>query len=252
MVALLLAGMLLSGCVDANEKDAPVDTPAEADFTAADGNTAADGETTSDGNTAAPPATGTNTAPAIGAFTFNATDADGDDLTYTLAFGGNETNATGALVNGTGNATHLFAAAGSYNVTLTISDGKLSVNRSLALNLTAGAVNTATQTFTAEWLVGAAGCGIVLLAPDSEGDGVIGDAVAIDPAIRGQKFKVTFEETPDSIGYDMFWLNDGSRDDGTAGPAIQGIVPDDATGASFRNCGAQGTTATFTAGPDVY
>lgn len=144
----LLVGLLLSGCVSDDPKDSPAEeTPLEADFSAADD------------NATAAPVNDTNAAPTIGGFesnvtglnvtfTFNATDADGDNLTYTLAFGGNETNATGALVNGTGNLTHAFAEAGLYNVTLTVSDGTLSANLTLALNLTAAATAGAPEEFT--------------------------------------------------------------------------------------------------------
>lgn len=68
-------------------------------------------------------------------FVVNGTDADGDKLTWTLSFGDN------ATANGTAlpaNATHAFAEPGLYNVSLAVSDGKLSAVANLTVNVTAG------------------------------------------------------------------------------------------------------------------
>jgi PKD repeat protein len=65
------------------------------------------------------------------AFAFNGTGAS-----WSLAFGdGNATNGT-ALP---GAANHTYAAAGTYNATLTVRTGASSANRTLAVNVTAGA-----------------------------------------------------------------------------------------------------------------
>lgn len=84
-------------------------------------------------------------------FQLNATDADGDRLSWVLEFGdGNATNGTfqrkaaidaAIRPNGTTNATevvHLYALAGQYNATLRVSDGNAATNVTLILNLTAG------------------------------------------------------------------------------------------------------------------
>lgn len=132
LLALLLLGMTLAGCTEEKD-DAPADEPAEASFAPVANTTT--------------PAPAPNAAPAITAFTanatglnvtfqFNATDAENGTLSYVLAFGGNLTNATGALANGTANVTQPFPAAGLYNVTLIVSDGNRSSNQTLSLNLT--------------------------------------------------------------------------------------------------------------------
>lgn len=71
-----------------------------------------------------------------------ATDLDGDALTWTLSFGDNSSangtlapaaNATGNTTARSlaGNATHDYAAPGTYNLTLAVTDGKATANRTL-------------------------------------------------------------------------------------------------------------------------
>lgn len=69
-------------------------------------------------------------------FAINATDADGDNLTWSLSFGDNSTAANGTALPG--NATHEYLAAGLYNATLLVSDGQATSNVTLQLNVTAG------------------------------------------------------------------------------------------------------------------
>ncbi len=86
-------------------------------------------------------------APLAVSLALNATDADKDALTYTLGFGDGTADATGALPSG--NVTHTFAAAGNYTVKFTVSDGKVTVNKTLlvtAIAATGGASVTLTGT----------------------------------------------------------------------------------------------------------
>lgn len=130
----LTLGLLLSGC--AND-------PKDEDVTSVSATT-----TTSATNTTTN-ATVPNHAPVIGNFSANATglsvaflikatDADNQTLTYVLS-SGNATLGNGTVVAGLANATYNFTAAGVHNVTLVVSDGKLSANRTLSLNLTSAA-----------------------------------------------------------------------------------------------------------------
>lgn len=100
--------------------------------------------------------TATNQAPVVGSYgynatgltvvvSFNASDPDEDALSYTISFGDGSANATGT--NATGNATHAYAEAGSYNVTLVVSDGTLSANRTIQVNVTAAAPAGPVKTF---------------------------------------------------------------------------------------------------------
>lgn len=84
--------------------------------------------------TASMTANGTGAAPASVSFLLNGTDADGDALTWALAFGdGNATNGTSLPAN----VTYAYPQPGAYNATLTVSDGKATTNVTLLLNLTA-------------------------------------------------------------------------------------------------------------------
>lgn len=141
----------LSGCLEGEQDPSTVSTGGSAS-TSTSGSAS-----TSPTNASAPAAanvtgddeegnrTATNQAPVVGSYgynatgltvvvSFNASDPDGDALSYTISFGDGSTNVTGT--NSTGNATHAYAAAGAYNVTLVVSDGDLTVNRTLQVNVT--------------------------------------------------------------------------------------------------------------------
>ncbi|MEK6974769.1 MAG: PKD domain-containing protein [Candidatus Thermoplasmatota archaeon] len=162
--ALLL--MVLSGClsgepkVEATDEDSGASCTGSANATSASITCSSGSKSASKSGSASSTSTtgpgsgnGTgnatvNTAPVIQSFTgnvtglsvsflINASDADGDALTYVLAFGDNSTNATGTLANGVGNATHTFAAGGSFNATLVVSDGSAQATKSLQVTVTA-------------------------------------------------------------------------------------------------------------------
>lgn len=68
-------------------------------------------------------------------FTLEGSDADGDALSWSLAFG------DGASENGTAlpaNVTHAFAAAGNYTVTYNLTDGKASASYNVTIRVAAG------------------------------------------------------------------------------------------------------------------
>lgn len=88
----------------------------------------------------APPAVSEFSANLTGlnvSFTLDATDADGDALTYELSFGDGSTNLTGGFPETVVNYT--YAAAGNYTATLTVSDGSDVDNRTLALQVRSAA-----------------------------------------------------------------------------------------------------------------
>lgn len=156
VTAVLLASVLSSGCFV--EEDDPSTQSTSEDAGA--GSSSATGTGKSGTGTGAAP--GGGSPPVIGnasvnvtgleaAFTLVATDGDNDTLSWSLAFGDNATaNGTfqpGVVVNATAmpqgrvqvaNATHAYAAAGTYNATLTVSDGRTAVNRTLTVTVAAG------------------------------------------------------------------------------------------------------------------
>lgn len=82
----------------------------------------------------------TGAAPLKVSFKLNATDADGDKVSYAVDFDGNGT-VDAKLANATFPAqlNHTYAKAGSYNVTLTLTDGKNSTSYKTQVNVTAPA-----------------------------------------------------------------------------------------------------------------
>ncbi|HLE47365.1 MAG TPA: PKD domain-containing protein, partial [Candidatus Thermoplasmatota archaeon] len=79
------------------------------------------------------------TSPLNVTFTINATDPDQDNLTWTLDADGDavaDANGTGVPSPPTVNFT--YGAPGDFNVTLNVTDGKLSATSALVINVTAG------------------------------------------------------------------------------------------------------------------
>lgn len=146
LLSLLLVAATLAGC----SGDPPVDsgTPTSTSGSASD---TTSGGSVSQSQTTSSSSTGTQTSnvpPRIGNFSANltalevsfvldATDADGDALTYELSFGDGTSNVTGDFPEKAVN--HTFATAGNYTATLTVSDGTDVDNRTLALQVQASA-----------------------------------------------------------------------------------------------------------------
>jgi hypothetical protein len=101
--------------------------------------------------------------------TSSASDPDGDSLTYSWNFGDGSTG-TGA------SPTHLYAAAGTFNVTLSVSDGKKSASAP-------GSTVTVGQNITATWTGGREnqfGCAINWVLTQS-GTNLTGSMVFVAP-----------------------------------------------------------------------
>lgn len=78
-------------------------------------------------------------APLKVTFTLNATDADGDKVSYTVDFDGNGTvDAKQANATFPAHVNHTYANAGVYNVTYTVTDGKNSTAYKAKVNVTGG------------------------------------------------------------------------------------------------------------------
>jgi hypothetical protein len=140
VVALCLA-IVLSGCATkkADKDDDPSGTSTATGTSTKTGTGPGGGNGTSAVNrapTASMNANNTGTAPINVTFALNGTDADGDAITWSLDFGDNGTAANGTSLPA--NVTHLYAAAGLYNATFAVSDGKNTTTVTLALNITGG------------------------------------------------------------------------------------------------------------------
>jgi len=140
---LFIAGLLVfaavSGCLadpEAKGEDASPGASGDA------GNTTANGTGANATSNTAPTANLTadvdnGSAPLSVNFTIEATDADGDNLTWSLdADGDGAADGNGTEVPG--NLTFLFEAEGVYNATLTVEDGASNATSTLQINVTGG------------------------------------------------------------------------------------------------------------------
>ena len=150
LLALSMVSLvLLSGCfVEKDDGDAATDAAAAVASGTSSGAPAKAGSPSGPG---AVPAIDNVTSNVTGlqvTLAISAHDDSGLNVTYSVAFGDNATAngtlAKGVAVNQTvqpqhaalvGNATHVYAAAGTYNVTVTVSDGKASANRTVAVTV---------------------------------------------------------------------------------------------------------------------
>ena len=263
LLALLLAtALVLSGC--AQKKDDDDGAAASSSTSSSQSMTGTGGSVGGNLSTNQPPSA-TLTANSTGGlnvtFALNATDNDGDALTWSLDFGDNATQ-NGTFPARLGNAskpfahaanvTHLYDAGGAFNVTLTLSDGKATTNVSLALNVTAG---SSFEQFVAEGTPdlpctqcteGGANTGIGYRAGINELDSYF---VELPAGAGGQPFTVTSSAGDPEVSF---------RDSCSGGAAVgdpfnnegpeSGVVPDGAACALMWEYSDPGSTITLTIG----
>ncbi len=181
-------------------------------------------------------------------YTINATDPDGDLSSWSLTLGdGNTTNGTEFPSNGT----YVFAAAGTYNVTLTVVDSTgLNGTAKAVVNITEAGV--ATIEFIVELDLPCTQCtdaGSLFCAERQTGQEV-GDCrfVPIAEELRGAPFSLT------STGGDpeaFFWNNacgSGTSDSFKNAGNEEGTVPMDAVCVLLWEYEAAGSTLTLRIG----
>ena len=104
------------------------------------------------------------------AYTVEATDPDGDTITYSLNIKPNEMNISSL----TGGITWIPATSGNYNVTVNASDGDLSDTQSFTITVTETPNQSPTASFTADPSSGVAPLGVFFNASNSsDSDGSI-------------------------------------------------------------------------------
>lgn len=149
VVATLMIATV-SGCLaDPEAKDAS-ETDATSTTSADSGNETSQNETDNSAPVAdltADPINGT--APLAVNFTVNATDADGDNLTWSLDANGDGTSdGNGTDADLPGNVSFEFPAEGVYNATLIVDDGTANTTVTVAINVTAGGATMEPVTFS--------------------------------------------------------------------------------------------------------
>ncbi len=230
--ALLALALLLSGCFTEGDRDGDDKTSSTTTATSTT-STGPGGNATNHAPTATLEAMkGNGSATLNVTFQLNGTDADNDPLSWTLSFGDNSTNESGALLPA--NVTHLYAASGLYNATLLVTDGKETTTVSLQLNVTGG---TAFTQFIATGTPDLA-CPQCTAAGANTGAGYRSGTNELDswfvelPAgAAGQPFTLTGESgNPDMVFRDSCASSGVAVGDAFVGDADEaGIVPEGAT-----------------------
>ncbi len=150
--------------------------------------------------------------------TLKGTDPDGDDLTYRLSFGDGSTNKTGSLP---ANVTHSYAMAGTYNLTFTVSDGKLNATRTLPVALTGGAPITLAgnaQLPCPQCNGGGPNSGVGFRAGESGLDSYF---VEVGPEVEGRVFSLTSTGGDPNVSF-----RDGCDGGAAVGDAFAGSGPE--------------------------
>lgn len=193
------------------------------------------------------------TAPLPVTFTVNGSDPDGDALTWSLDSNGDGTvDATGEELPATVNVT--FDSPGSFNVTLTVSDGVADDVVMVSISVEpAGPV--ARQQESGEFLLAYPGdeCNAGHYDPDLEG--ITYYSFAVDPDTYGLPFHAAFEatETLEIVGVDFIDANgdyiETFNDGGSM--VVDGIVTEGAVKAAFWGCVGAQVSGTYLAGGEL-
>jgi hypothetical protein len=138
VAALLLLSFALAGC----SGDGGDDDAAPATSTSATGSRSSTGTTMAAANRAPTGSAALAVNGTSAAFTLDGTDPDGDALSWNLTFGDGQSTSGATLP---ANATHDYGAAGRFNATFTLSDGKASAVYNLTINATVAAAGGAPQ-----------------------------------------------------------------------------------------------------------
>ena len=248
VVALVLA-LALSGCATKKSGDDDDDGTGTSTKT---GTGSGGGNGTAFANcapTASMNANNTGMAPINVTFALNGTDADGDAITWSLDFGDNGTSANGTSLPA--NVTHLYAAGGLYNASLSVSDGKNTTVVTLALNITGGApfdqfIASGTPDLPcAQCSEAGANTGVGYRGGLNELDSWF---VEIPAAAAGQLFTATSGDDVDLSFRDGCDGGAAIGDPFLAAGDEAGIVPEGALCVLAWNTGAPGETITLTIG----
>ncbi|MCA1810961.1 MAG: PKD domain-containing protein [Halobacteriales archaeon] len=191
---------------------------------------------------------GNGTASLNATFALGGSDPDGDALHWSLSFGDNSSSAQGDALPA--NATHAYAKAGTYNVTLLVSDGRESTTQTASVNVTAPGAPLEEAGFlpvneTKAWLVSYAGAFEYAAGCKADGE----DCAYFDLAAGapGRTFTMTFTATAPAAVYFIDYYNGDHYIDSFIGEpgatSITGEVPADTT--QFRAYATGG--ADFTA-----
>lgn len=261
LVGLLVASLALAGCSGSDDGDgtatSATDTStagsASATTTArsSTGTTTSASSTTTAASNRAPTGTVSVTVNGTQAvFALNGTDADGDGVTWVLAFG-DGSNETGTSLPAT--VDHSYAAAGNYSAQLTLEDGQATAVLNVSVLATAATAG-GSQTATGSWLQGnvMVGCfaDTAFGMPNypAELDGVLYASFAIDALTYGLPVKIAISSAAvaDSPGFTFLDADGGILATGFMSDPPK-TVPEGAATGVFWVCAGGPMEGTYTA-----
>lgn len=189
-------------------------------------------------------------------FTLTGSDPDGDKLTWNLDLDGDDkADKSGEELPAT--ISHNYTAAGTFNVTYTVSDDQLrSTSYRLPMNLTGSA--GASQLIAGSWAAGGFGCALYPTGPGGSYEEVFYFTATLDPLVLGQPYTATLAATPsgsqafldlifvkddgDYLSEESYWPPlDGSSSSPTGSVTYSGNVPLEAAFIVAHSCGPGGT-----------
>lgn len=143
--SVLVLSTLFGGCVGGEEKDAdPTTSDAPGPSDSAGTSSSPGTSPVADENNTAPnltftPSVANGSAPINITFTLDASDGEGDALTWTIdADGDGETDGNGTSDDLPAEFNFTFAAPGVFNATFVASDGELEANKTIAIEIVEG------------------------------------------------------------------------------------------------------------------
>jgi hypothetical protein len=179
-------------------------------------------------------------------FSLTGADADGDDLSWELAFGDSSAKATGNALPT--NLTHTYSA-GNYTANFTVTDGKEPRSFNVSVAITAGGGGSgAIQSAAVSWNAAFSGCAAEYerIPPAAAAGNAVYGLVEVDAATIGLTYTAVIDWTagPIALGADVsFYDADGAFVEGNlvdGGPPVTltGTVPAGAAFAVFTMCDA--------------
>lgn len=270
LIIALLTAVALSGCAGEDPQDVDDAGPSDDGDAGGDGGNGTAGDASGSGGEATgnetdvesntPPAgeltadVTNGTAPFNVTFTLEGSDEDGDDLSWTFDADGDGTfEAEGDGGDFPATYDHSYAQNGTYNATLTVSDGQNSTSQTVTINAIAAAGPAGpVQEYSGSFITSPYGCiaNAWINSPATTGNVFL--AFTPDPETYGLDFTVTFDtgDVPSEENLIQFW-GGGNPVGEASGPddVLEGTVPEGADTAYIATCGGgPEVSVTYTAG----
>jgi hypothetical protein len=179
-------------------------------------------------------------------FTLTGSDPDGDKLTWNLDLDGDDkVDKSGEALPAT--VSHNYTAAGTFNVTYTVSDDKhASTSYAITINATAAAGGTGPIQVVDGSYQSGAGAGCSPFGGFLNAVNVDHARFNADPLTWGRPFKITWTTNGPAVEFLIWWLGPDGLEErmASSSPTVEDVVPLDRTSAIVSSCGG-GVLITF-------